>query len=139
MKNLIVLATAITILLPCLWSCEKNEPIIFDQAIIGKWKLVAEEQEGNRIIPVEADGYIEYLANGEVRSFIASENRFSETSMTYQIDSVNLYWYMDDIVTPYFIYEYTFNNRNELKLKEFYSVNKRMLYPYPFIYERIKE
>jgi hypothetical protein len=106
--------------------------------IIGKWELVAEEQEGNRIVPLEPDGYIEYLANGELISFIASENRFGEIRTTYQIDSVYLYEYIDADY-PHFVYEYVFINEDKLKLKEVsYNVWK-ILYPYFRIYQRIKE
>ncbi|GHV49338.1 hypothetical protein FACS1894181_07990 [Bacteroidia bacterium] len=115
---------------------QTGEPVIFDKNIIGKWELVAEEREGNRIIPVETDGnYMEFLTNGKLRFFIASENGFAETRITYSMDSVNLYWY---IVDTYYVYEYTFINENKFKLKEVASGVWRMLYPYFRIYQRIK-
>jgi hypothetical protein len=43
------------------------------------------------------------------------------------------------VVAPHTIYEYTFINRNELKLKEAWSIDKRMLDLYSYIYQRIKE
>ena len=139
-KIYIVLATAVFSLLPCLWGCQKEDIGNPQEVIIGKWELVAEEQKGNRIVSLEPDGYIEYLANGEFRYFIASENRFSETSMTYQIDSVYLYRYnsSDDLKIPKVIHKYTFINRNTLMLKEARTAEYKMPSPYFSIYQRIK-
>jgi hypothetical protein len=112
-----------------------GDPIILNKDIIGKWKLVAEEREGNQIIPVEADGYIEYLASGDIQF---SSDGSGDIRKAYQIDNAYLYEYID-VVYPYFVYEYTFINEDKLKLKEVASIIFKMLYPYYRIYERIKE
>ncbi|GHV49332.1 hypothetical protein FACS1894181_07970 [Bacteroidia bacterium] len=116
---------------------QTGEPVIFDKNIIGKWEMIAEEHEENRIVPVETDGsYMEFLGNGVLLFFPSGYGE------TYQTDSVYLYRYfryIDEIALPHLIYEYTLINRDTLKLKEFYSVDKRMLYPYLFIYQRKKE
>jgi hypothetical protein len=123
--------------LPCLWGCQKEDIGNPQEVIIGKWELVAEEQEGNRIIPVEADGYIEYLANGELRF---SSDGSGEGKWTYQIDSVYLYRYnsSDDLKIPKVIHKYTFINRNTLMLKEARTAEYKMPSPYFSIYQRIK-
>jgi hypothetical protein len=148
--NLLILL----LLIICLGGCGKlvevpvivmpplTEPMIFDKDIIGKWELVAEGPDEDKIAPVEANGnYSEYLPNGEYRIFSSETNSYYEFKFAYQTDSRFLYlYYLDnsDGVNDR-IYEYTIISRDTLKLKYVRGIVPAIAgFPLIYIYQRIK-
>jgi hypothetical protein len=115
---------------------QKDSPPAEDPDIIGKWELVAEGPNEDKIAPVEAnESYWEFLPNGEHKGYGA------DAKYTYQTDGVFLYlYYLDnsDGVNDR-IYEYTIISRDTLKLKYVRGIMlDRPNEPFIFIYQRIK-
>ena len=88
MKNLICLL--LTVFLFILSSCKKDENVLRDANLIGKWKIVANKVgiagPGEWInVPKDSNQQIEFKANGG----LAGNTRFSDDYATYTIkDSI---------------------------------------------------
>jgi predicted small lipoprotein YifL len=120
-----------------------GEPMIFNKDIIGKWERIAEGPDEDRIAQVEANGnYMEYLPNGEYRSFSSRTNSFyGEFKFIYQTDSLFIYVYYLDNSDGFNdeIYKYAIINSDTLKLKHVYGVVPDIPgFPLIYIYQRIK-
>jgi hypothetical protein len=133
----------ITFLLAGVWGCDKADSVVDDPqtAIIGKWRLVAQGLDEDHITAVAGPVYQIniYSPDGEFQSFYGSTNVYEEYELTYQTDSAFIYFVRPPNVTPAFVYEYTFINRNTLKLTCYSGF---IIYPLPspiiYIYKRIK-
>jgi hypothetical protein len=110
------------------------------EAILGKWELIAQGPNVNDIKPVEPNGsYSEYFSDGKMISFSFETNKSFE--YTYKVDSKFLCRYFEyNHEQEYAEYEYNFRD-NQLRLIYVRgSVPIEMIYgrPMVFIYRHKK-